>query len=118
MSVHLAPEEMLLDFATGALAEGPALAVSLHLALTPPARRVITGLDAIGGVLLEDVVPEPLDDAILHGVLARLEDLAVEPKPGEAAAPRAFPWAPLPLQSYLRGGERWKRVLGSFEEIR
>ena len=39
MSRHSAPEELLLDYAAGALPQGPALAVALHVALDPAARR-------------------------------------------------------------------------------
>ncbi len=53
MSRHPAPEELLLDYATGALPEGPALAVSLHVALDPAARRTVERLPALGGALLE-----------------------------------------------------------------
>ena len=38
---HPAPEELLLDYAAGALAAGPALAVALHVALDPAARRTV-----------------------------------------------------------------------------
>jgi putative transcriptional regulator len=41
MSRHTAPDELLLDYATGALARGPALAVALHVALDPVARRAV-----------------------------------------------------------------------------
>ena len=37
MSRHTAPDELLLDYATGALAHAPALAVALHVALDPAA---------------------------------------------------------------------------------
>jgi putative transcriptional regulator len=41
MSRHPAPDELLLDYATGVLPEGPALAVSLHVALDPAAQRTV-----------------------------------------------------------------------------
>ena len=53
MSRHTAPEELLLDYAAGALAEGPALAVALHVALDPDARRTVERLGALGGALME-----------------------------------------------------------------
>ncbi len=53
MSRHPAPEELLLDYAAGALAAGPALAVALHVALDPAARRTVERLGALGGALME-----------------------------------------------------------------
>ena len=44
MSRHLAPDELLLDYAAGVLAEGPALAVALHVALDVDARRTVRRL--------------------------------------------------------------------------
>ena len=47
MSRHMAPEELLLDYASGALAQGPALAVALHVALDPTARRAVGQLELL-----------------------------------------------------------------------
>ncbi len=54
---HPAPEELLLDYAAGALAAGPALAVALHVALDPAARRTVERLGALGGALIEGEDP-------------------------------------------------------------
>lgn len=115
MSRHPAPDELLLDYATGTLAEGPALAVSLHVALDPAARLAVDRLRALGGTLLEDEVGEP-DEQALAGVMARLGNVAVEPKPAAAARRRGFDWAPAPLLPYL-GDKEWKRAFGGFEQI-
>ena len=53
MSRHPAPDELLLDYAAGALPEGPALAVALHVALDPGARATVDRLNAVGGALIE-----------------------------------------------------------------
>ena len=122
MSRHPAPDELLLDYAAGALPDGPALAVALHVALDPRSQRTVDRLNAIGGALIErEPVPEfgAIEDAVLEKALARLEEVPVEPRP---AAPgrrhQAFDWAPAPLVPHLRPGMDWRRVMGKFDEIR
>jgi putative transcriptional regulator len=119
---HLAPEELLLDYATGALAEGPALAVALHAALDPQARRAVEGLRAVGAALLEggDALAADemaADETSLQQTLARLDGLPVEPAPQPHVRRAGFDWAPAPLTRYLDGKARWKRAFGGFERI-
>jgi putative transcriptional regulator len=117
MSRHTAPDELLLDYAAGVLPEGPALAVSLHVALDPAARLAVDRLRAVGGALLEaEEVGLELGDAALESVMARLEGVAVEPKPAPPARRPGFEWAPPPLLRYL-GSKDWKRAFGGFEQI-
>jgi putative transcriptional regulator len=122
MSGHTAPDELLLDWATGALAPGPALAVALHAALDPVARLAARRLGDIGGALLESEPDSALADGALERTLertlARLDGVAVEP--GAAAAPLrpGFEWAPPLLRPHLDRGVAWRRVLGGFDEIR
>ena len=122
MSRHPAPDEILLDYAAGALPDGPALAVALHVALDPQSQRTIDRLNAVGGALIErEPVAEfgAIDDAVLEKALAHLEEVPVEPRP---AAPSrrhaAFDWAPAPLVPHLRPGMDWRRVMGKFDEMR
>jgi putative transcriptional regulator len=115
MSRHPAPEELLLDYATGTLAEGPALAVALHVALDPKARRTVDGLAALGGALLESETA-PVDESGLAAVLARLDDAPIAPRPAAPAARAGFEWAPALLRPYV-GTRNWKRVFGGFERI-
>lgn len=119
MSRHLAPEELLLDYATGALPEGPALAVALHVALDPVARRSVEALGALGGALIEgEQMADGLDDAALQRALARLDAAPVEQRPAPVVRRPGFAWAPPPLQRYLEAGTQWRRAFGGFEEIR
>jgi putative transcriptional regulator len=115
---HPAPEELLLDYAAGALAPGPALAVALHVALDPAARRTVERLGALGGLLMEGEAAAPFDEALLQRTLARLDDVAVEPRPAPYVPRPGFEWAPAPLARHLGPDTRWRRILGSFEEIR
>jgi putative transcriptional regulator len=117
MSRHPAPDELLLDYAAGVLPEGPALAVSLHVALDPEARLAVERLQAVGGALLEEEEAGlELGDAALADVMARLEGVAVEPKASPPVRRPGFEWAPASLLPYL-GGKDWKRAFGGFEQI-
>jgi putative transcriptional regulator len=118
MSGHTAPEELLLDYAAGALPRGQALAVALHVALDPVARRVVERLGALGGALIEGESEAALDDAALERTLARLEAIAVEPRPAPPVPRPGFEWAPPPLARLIGADVRWRSVLGGFEEIR
>jgi putative transcriptional regulator len=115
---HPAPEELLLDYAAGALAAGPALAVALHVALDPAARRTVERLGALGGALVEGEEAAPLDEALLQRTLARLDGVAVEPRPAPYVPRSGFEWAPAALAPHLAAEARWRRVFGGFEEMR
>jgi putative transcriptional regulator len=116
MSRHPAPDELMLDYAAGVLPEGPALAVSLHVALDPAAQRSVSRLAALGGALLEGEVGADLGEAALDRVLARLKDVAIEPKASPPVRRPGFEWAPASLMPYL-GNMEWKRAFGGFEQI-
>jgi len=116
MSRHPAPDELLLDFVTGVLPEGPALAVALKVALDPEARRTVDRLRALGGALLESEEAAASGDDGLERVLARLDAVPVEPEPARPEPRAGFEWAPAPLLPYL-AGKSWQRTAGDFEHI-
>ena len=118
MSRHTAPDELFLDYAAGALSDGLAMAVALHVALDPEARRSADRLNAVGGVLMEGDAGAALDDTALERAMARLGEVAVEPRATPAARRPSFEWAPAPLIPHLRPGMGWRRILGKFDEIR
>jgi putative transcriptional regulator len=118
MSGHTAPDELLMDWASGALAPGPGLAVALHVALDPAARRTARRLGDLAGALLEAEAAVELEEDALVRTLARLDGVAVEPRSAPAPARPGFEWAPPPLRPYLAGVGGWRRAFGGFEEIR
>jgi putative transcriptional regulator len=118
MSRHMAPEELLLDYAAGALAEGPALALAVHVALDRQARLLVHRLGMLAGALLEGEGGASMDDAALRRTLARLDSVAVEQHVERPPAAAAFPWAPAPLCRYLGADSKWRhRALGGFDEM-
>jgi len=123
---HHPNEELLLDYASGALGEGWSLAIATHLALCPACRRMVDGLEALGGGLLMDTAPGPVSDHLLDSVLARIDkmpenDLAPTPAPASAAssATGPVPVLPQPLRGYVGGDAaelQWQRLgLGAYQ---
>jgi putative transcriptional regulator len=118
MAQHKAPDELLFDFVSGALPEGPSLAVALHVALDPTARGTVRDLQALGGALLDrESMPPTAGDDGLELALARLDSVAVEPRLVSPGPPEGFEWAPAPLLPYLGPASRWRKTLGGFESI-
>jgi putative transcriptional regulator len=124
MSRHPAPDELLLDYASGTLAEGPALAVALHAALDPVAAKTIDRLSTLAAAMIDvdaEAAATATNDADLARAMALIEGVAVEPraKPKQMPAhlPQELAWAPPPLRRYLNPNATWKRKLGGFEEI-
>ena len=119
MSRHTAPEELLLDYAAGALAQGPALAVALHVALDPVARRAVGHLDALGGALMEGEADAAVGRC---GARAHARPAGQDRRRTAAgAAPRRGPASNgrrRRLRRLIGAEARWRNVLGGFEEIR
>lgn len=119
--VHHPSEELLLDYASGAMSESWSLAVATHLALCPACRREVTCMEAVGGGLLDALTPAGCSDATFDAVLARLTDdidealIAITPQ--ETAGPA--PVLPEPLRGYI-GADLddvpWQRLgLGAYQ---
>jgi len=118
MNGHAAPDELLLDWATGALPAGPSLAVALHVALDPLARHSAQRLGEVGRALLEGEAEAAFDEGALERALARLDGVGVEPQPPRATTRPGFEWAPPVLLPYLESNVDWRRAFGGFDEIR
>ncbi len=124
MIKHHPETELLLDYATGALAEGPALAVATHVAMCPECAGEVGMMEELGGALLEQASPEPVADSLLEQTLAMLD--AQEPARAAPALVDAASAAqvPEPLLRYIGRGlahMAWRRVGGivsAVEEVR
>ena len=106
---HHVPEELLLEYVTGAASEPAALAVACHLTLCAACAERERGLEALGGAWLEqEAGAAALAPGELEAMMGRLD----EPLPDRyqpVAAPVAPPLlAPLglprPLLDYLTRG--------------
>lgn len=115
---HHISDELLLDYATGNLAEGWSIAVATHLALCPSCRDRLSFMEHTGGQLLEatEVTAEetPVADS-WSAMKAKLKTQAGSQtstaKP--VAAPKDLPVLPEPLRSYLGSdvdGLKWKAL--------
>jgi putative transcriptional regulator len=115
-----APSELLLDYASGALAEGPALLVASHLAYSEQARADVAALEAAAGDMLAAMPAETMSDDALTRTLARIDaEPAPKPKgsPNDAALGIVGTILPMPLRRYLPDDAHWRPALGGIEEI-
>lgn len=122
-TVHHPAEDLLAAYAAGTLAEAPSLIVATHMALCPACRAEVRRLEAVGGLMLEDMPEAPVTDDLLSAILAEIDmgggaSLAVKARPRPMAGSHA-PTLPQPLRGYV-GGDldqvRWSRVIRGVEE--
>lgn len=102
---------LLLDYASGALPEGPALAVATKLAMDPAARADMRMLEAAGGALFAGMEPEAVSEGLLAATLGRL-DQADPARPAPPPDDETRRLLPAPLWQYApKGldGLRWTR---------
>jgi len=115
--MHHPSEEMIFDYATGALDEAWALAIATHLSLCPACRAAAREVEAIGGSLLEAAVPTEMADGSYEAVMARLDFVDAMP-PAEVRSitePKPSYVLPEPLRQYAGGDVseiRWRALGG------
>jgi len=120
MSINHHPsEELLMDYASGAGGEAWSLAIATHLALCPRCRRTVSEMEAVGGGLLDAILPVNVAEDAFDAVLARL-DAAAEVEAEDVGAPPPSPPAsklkpvlPQPLRDYVGGDLEdlpWQRL--------
>lgn len=135
MTRSLPDDELLADYAAGALPAGLSLLVASHLTFSPEGRRRVAQLERLGGALLDAELPVPAADPglaapDLGAMLARLD------REGPRAAPAPWPAPPpadpgnpfpAPLRAALLGhlapgappapgSVAWKRLLPGLSE--
>lgn len=120
---HHPSDALLVAYGAGSLGEGLSLAVAVHLAHCPDCRATLAEVEALGGALLEDLPPAPLESLSLAATLDRLDR---EEAPGNpckamrmrprcrrpAAASPPAPSLPGPLHAYVPSLEdlSWQRL--------
>lgn len=116
---HHPSAELILDYAAGGLADGPALAVASHLVLCPHCRRETQRLEALGGRLMADAVaPQNDNETAFDAILSKIREGEDESVPALQPATAVFPY---PLRVAL-GGDidtvPWKRLgMGAYHYI-
>ncbi|MGD1879837.1 MAG: ChrR family anti-sigma-E factor [Kiloniellaceae bacterium] len=114
---HPGPE-LLMDYASGALPEPVSLLVATHVSLCRGCQAEVARLEALGGVLFDELDGEPLGAGALDRALARLE-LPESLEAAPAAKPKGDRSLPRPLGDYLEGDLEslpWKNR-GSVAEV-
>ena len=113
MATHHPDTGVLLDYATGALAEPFALAVATHLALCPACRAEVARLEAVGGALLEDAESVPPGGGAFERLMARIEQTPAQaPRPAPVQPDAVASRVPRPLRDRLPPNSRswpWRR---------
>jgi putative transcriptional regulator len=66
-------DDILLRHAAGGLDAGFSLLVETHLEMSPAARKVHAGFEALGGVLLDEIAPAEVDAAAMNKALIALD---------------------------------------------
>lgn len=111
---HHPSEATLLAYGAGSLGEGLSLLVAGHLSFCPECRVNLAAAESLGGGLLEELAPVPLEAGARDRTLALI---AREPAPAIVAPPpRVYrdPLIPAPLERYLGtglDGIRWRMVV-------
>eukprot|EP01026_Neomeris_dumetosa_P021365 TRINITY_DN186_c2_g1_i1.p1 TRINITY_DN186_c2_g1~~TRINITY_DN186_c2_g1_i1.p1 ORF type:complete len:492 (-),score=38.57 TRINITY_DN186_c2_g1_i1:9-1484(-) len=107
MVMHKPSEELLIDYASGALPEPVALAVATHAALCLESSEVIADFEAAGGALLDDLEPADLRDGALDRVMNAIDLDGDRPSARDANNAKVDDETrsvvPSPLLPYLRG---------------
>ncbi len=120
-SGHHLPEAVLLDYAAGAISGPTALLVASHLAFCARCRGDAASLDAVGGTLLAEIEPAAVAPALLHSVLARIDEMPVTAAPSPQNLAPADADLPAPLRRALGrplGRLAWKPFLPGLRQVR
>jgi len=112
---HHPSDELLMNYAAGALPEAFDLVIATHASLCDECRARIGGFEAVGGAVLEQLPEAPLSEAALARTLARIapEDRTRRPDAMPSSAAAAV--FPAPLRFYVGGdleAVRWRGLGG------
>jgi putative transcriptional regulator len=72
---HHPPEDLLADFATGALDEAEHLVVAVHASQCARCRRFVGAVEHLAGAGIEDAAPAPMSVGSFDNVMARIDAL-------------------------------------------
>ena len=106
---HHPSEVTLANHASGRLGRLPGLVVATHLSYCAACRATAHLVEAVGGLLIEQLPPTPLGPQALDRTLARLDGLSDAPGADETSTllePQPSVW-PAPLHGLRVGRFRW-----------
>jgi len=105
LPTHHMHDETLLAYAAGNLGEAESVLVASHLSLCPVCRARVLVAETVGGVLLDDIAPEPVSGASLTAILDKLDaPQTTAPAKRTSAIPEVSAAFPQPLRDYMVGG--------------
>jgi putative transcriptional regulator len=118
---HHPPDEILIDYASGAVSEAESLMVDVHLDACPQCRRTVQAAFAIGGALLDSISPASLPNSLFDRTMqaiAAMEPVSV--RMPVAPAPPSFAAWPTPLRNRLSSHPpgAWRRLPAGFRALR
>lgn len=114
---HHLSDELLLDYASGSLDEANSILVASHITLCPTCRSRLRSLEAVGGMLLEEIDASPVSSDALSAVMDRLDEpeAAVPVTSRHNVSSGGTAVLPAPLRQYLGGdldAVRWVKKGG------
>jgi putative transcriptional regulator len=70
---HHPSDELMLDYASGALSEGWALAVATHLSMCDSSSGLLRGIETIGGILLDEADEACISENMFGSILDKID---------------------------------------------
>jgi putative transcriptional regulator len=116
---HHPSDATLFAYGGGTLGEAFSLVVATHLTVCAECRRRVADIEAVGGALLDEIEPAPLEDDAFDRLALRLDEVAEAAPPGRVPVARPNSGdLPPPLLSYLSSlsDARWRRVFPGIDE--
>lgn len=104
---HHIPEALIASYATGTLPRPYAVVVAAHVSMCDACRSAVSAHETAGGIVLEDMMPAPVDSRSRDTVLAML-DTPFAPEPPRPAREGVYPG---PVIEALKGrAPRWRSL--------
>lgn len=97
---------LLADYAAGTLDEPRTLLVDVWASLSKDASKMVCTMEAIGGVLLNDCEPAPMNNTSLETVLCQLSNV-IPDRPIKQSYQNGYNF-PAPLHCYIKEDMVWK----------
>lgn len=119
MIKHHPDDNLLTEYSAGALAKGPAIALSAHLHFCARCRQRVDRLNALGANLMTEAEPVPVSNQLLEAVWQKLDSAGVDDSVSHREQPGGD-HKPKILQKILRnqGPPKWQFLTPSLDVAR